>query len=108
MRACLLGNEAVCGRRTCRRRNVRSWHEADILISPLISPAAAVLLRGGSLWVAHLAGRRSSAGSNQADIIGACRMISPLSRLEAFCQRFALEVPILLAPMAGACPPSLS
>src|SRR5215217_2401035 len=35
-------------------------------------------------------------------------MTSPLSRANAFCERFALEVPILLAPMAGACPPSLS
>lgn len=35
-------------------------------------------------------------------------MSSPLNRAEAFCQRFGLRVPILLAPMAGACPPSLS
>ena len=35
-------------------------------------------------------------------------MTSPLSRAEQFCQRFGLRVPILLAPMAGACPPSLS
>lgn len=31
-----------------------------------------------------------------------------LARAEAFCARFGLHVPILLAPMAGACPPSLS
>jgi nitronate monooxygenase len=31
-----------------------------------------------------------------------------LSRADAFCARFGLRVPILLAPMAGACPPSLS
>jgi nitronate monooxygenase len=30
------------------------------------------------------------------------------NRTEAFCARFDLRVPILLAPMAGACPPSLS
>src|SRR6266851_9807910 len=30
------------------------------------------------------------------------------ARAEAFCARFGLRVPILLAPMAGACPPSLS
>ncbi|MFD1212694.1 NAD(P)H-dependent flavin oxidoreductase [Arthrobacter sp. GCM10027362] len=30
------------------------------------------------------------------------------SRAEAFCARFGLDLPILLAPMAGACPPSLS
>jgi nitronate monooxygenase len=29
-------------------------------------------------------------------------------RTESFCARFNLRVPILLAPMAGACPPSLS
>src|SRR6266480_4803315 len=31
-----------------------------------------------------------------------------LLRARAFCERFELRVPILLAPMAGACPPSLS
>ena len=30
------------------------------------------------------------------------------SRAKAFCKRFGLKLPILLAPMAGACPPSLS
>src|SRR3954468_15590672 len=35
-------------------------------------------------------------------------MVSPLSRAAAFCERFGLRAPILLAPMAGACPPSLS
>jgi NAD(P)H-dependent flavin oxidoreductase YrpB (nitropropane dioxygenase family) len=30
------------------------------------------------------------------------------ARAESFCKRFGLQVPILLAPMAGACPPSLS
>jgi nitronate monooxygenase len=35
-------------------------------------------------------------------------MSSMLARTESFCQRFGLRVPILLAPMAGACPPSLS
>ena len=35
-------------------------------------------------------------------------MTSPIPRAEQFCQRFGLRVPILLAPMAGACPPSLS
>ena len=32
----------------------------------------------------------------------------PLNRAEAFCKRFGLRAPILLAPMAGACPPALS
>ncbi len=30
------------------------------------------------------------------------------SRIDAFCVRYQLRVPVLLAPMAGACPPSLS
>jgi nitronate monooxygenase len=34
--------------------------------------------------------------------------MSPLDRARAFCERFGLRLPILLAPMAGACPPSLS
>src|SRR5689334_23446868 len=29
-------------------------------------------------------------------------------RVTQFCDRFGLRIPILLAPMAGACPPSLS
>ena len=33
---------------------------------------------------------------------------SPLDRAESFCRRFGLRLPILLAPMAGACPPALS
>lgn len=32
----------------------------------------------------------------------------PLDRAEAFCRRFGLRVPILQAPMAGACPASLA
>ncbi|WP_366653552.1 nitronate monooxygenase [Fodinicurvata sp. EGI_FJ10296] len=35
-------------------------------------------------------------------------MSAPLARAEEFCRRFGLQAPILLAPMAGACPPSLS
>ena len=31
-----------------------------------------------------------------------------LARAEAFCKTYDLRIPILLAPMAGACPPSLS
>ena len=30
------------------------------------------------------------------------------ARAESFCKRFGLKLPILLAPMAGACPPTLS
>jgi len=32
----------------------------------------------------------------------------PRARADAFCARFGLRAPILLAPMAGACPPALS
>ncbi len=35
-------------------------------------------------------------------------MTSPLQRATSFCARFGLDLPVLLAPMAGACPPSLS
>jgi nitronate monooxygenase len=34
--------------------------------------------------------------------------MTPLERADAFCRRFGLRVPIVVAPMAGACPPSLS
>lgn len=34
--------------------------------------------------------------------------MTPIARAEAFCQRFGLRLPILMAPMAGACPPSLA
>src|SRR5256885_13989136 len=33
---------------------------------------------------------------------------SPLERAESFANRLNARIPILLAPMAGACPPSLS
>jgi nitronate monooxygenase len=33
---------------------------------------------------------------------------SILARAEGFCEAYGLRVPVLLAPMAGACPPSLS
>ena len=36
------------------------------------------------------------------------RNASPRDRAAAFCARYGLKVPILLAPMAGACPTSLS
>src|SRR5689334_20502624 len=36
------------------------------------------------------------------------KMHPALARTNAFCERFGLRLPILLAPMAGACPPSLS
>lgn len=33
---------------------------------------------------------------------------TPVARSEAFCRRFTLELPILMAPMAGASPPALA
>lgn len=33
---------------------------------------------------------------------------NPVARAERFCQRYGLQLPILLAPMAGACPVALS
>jgi nitronate monooxygenase len=36
------------------------------------------------------------------------RYSSPLERAENFANRLNIRLPILLAPMAGACPPSLS
>ncbi|MCD9028343.1 nitronate monooxygenase [Luteimonas sp. BDR2-5] len=33
---------------------------------------------------------------------------APLSRARAFCARFGLRLPVLMAPMAGACPPALA
>lgn len=33
---------------------------------------------------------------------------SPIERSQAFCNDYALSVPVLMAPMAGACPPSLA
>lgn len=35
-------------------------------------------------------------------------VMRPQARTRVFCERFGLSMPILLAPMAGACPPSLS
>lgn len=35
-------------------------------------------------------------------------LTTPQARVQDFCQRFQLRLPILLGPMAGACPPSLS
>jgi nitronate monooxygenase len=34
--------------------------------------------------------------------------LRPFLRADRFCERYGLKLPILLAPMAGACPPSLS
>jgi nitronate monooxygenase len=34
--------------------------------------------------------------------------LSPRDRAEGFAHRLGIRLPILLAPMAGACPPSLS
>jgi nitronate monooxygenase len=34
--------------------------------------------------------------------------MQPIERARAFCDRFGLTIPILMAPMAGACPPALA
>lgn len=36
------------------------------------------------------------------------RLHPAIARAQAFCESFGLRIPVLLAPMAGACPPSLS
>ena len=36
------------------------------------------------------------------------RTVPALARAEAFCRAYALEMPIIMAPMAGACPPALA
>jgi len=36
------------------------------------------------------------------------KLISPLARVRAFCDAFEIRLPILMAPMAGACPASLA
>lgn len=35
-------------------------------------------------------------------------MSTPLARAQDFCRAYDLQIPVLLAPMAGACPPALS
>jgi nitronate monooxygenase len=39
---------------------------------------------------------------------GGAAMNQAFARANGFCSRFGLRVPILMAPMAGACPASLS
>src|SRR5690554_1849235 len=36
------------------------------------------------------------------------RPTSPLARAQGFCSRYGLEIPVLMAPMAGSCPPALA
>src|SRR5579884_3820015 len=54
---------------------------------------------------------RTSNGSAEQKRAGGRRMSDPLTpfdRAKSFCAKYRLKVPILLAPMAGACPASLS
>ncbi len=44
----------------------------------------------------------------RAQLLRMTKMHPALIRAQAFCERFGLSLPILLAPMAGASPPSLS
>src|SRR4051812_36067163 len=53
------------------------------------------------------AGRPRAASSSDA-LPGEPRMSATLDRADAFCARFGLRIPILLAPMGGASPPALS
>jgi nitronate monooxygenase len=63
--------------------------------TPLVGPARAPSAQG-----------RSLAGGGAFWQIG--DMKAPVQRAAGFCQRFGIHVPILLAPMAGSCPPALS
>lgn len=45
---------------------------------------------------------------NMAVMASTNRSEGPRARAERFCEEYGLKLPILLAPMAGACPPSLS
>lgn len=49
------------------------------------------------MWTAHPSDRTLTVMSR-----------SPRNRADAFCARYNLQLPVLLAPMAGACPPRLS
>ena len=49
------------------------------------------------MWTAHPSDRSLSVMNG-----------SPRNRADAFCARYNLQLPVLLAPMAGACPPGLS
>jgi nitronate monooxygenase len=44
----------------------------------------------------------------QSQFLRMAELLPALARAQAFCDRFGLRLPILLAPMAGASPPSLS
>lgn len=47
-------------------------------------------------------------GGDNLSRTGGCMASSSRERATEFCRRFGLDAPILLAPMAGACPPSLA
>ena len=48
------------------------------------------------------------ARSDDVQTVPSSPILSARERADRFCQRFGLEVPILQAPMAGACPVSLA
>src|SRR3954467_1488843 len=53
--------------------------------------------------------RPRTVGLNREDITPSrARSMSIGDRVRVFCERFGIRIPILLGPMAGACPPSLS
>src|SRR5687768_15045167 len=53
-------------------------------------------------------GRMTTGGGADRERRAADHRLRPLDRASAFCARFGLQLPIMLAPMAGACPASLS
>src|SRR5688572_15342700 len=53
-------------------------------------------------------GRMTTGGGADRERRAANHRLRPLDRASAFCARFGLKLPILLAPMAGACPAGLS
>src|SRR5476651_1858279 len=74
----------------------------DSVRCPLLSNICHSLCGGG------VPGGRGYMGITDRDLPGAAMPHSALARAEAFCKAYNLRLPILLAPMAGACPASLS
>src|SRR6266851_9314535 len=74
------------------------------------SPSAARRMRHHDERIARLLATQCGArvGSGLAFARAKRAVIGYRARVQAFCTRFNLRLPILLAPMAGACPPSLS
>ncbi len=77
-------------------RSVRArWFEAAVGAVEVLAETSPDVAR--PTWV----------GVSDAGVV-ASMSPSPKTRAETFCARHGLRVPLLLAPMAGACPPELS